>query len=204
MVCAIILLLAGFVRYFILGSGGGSSTRNNDPKPLPLAVSKHSDLFNRSMESVLAAYYSLSGSLPGGDAAVINSNGRVLQAALDSFLIKELQVDTIIYQTALQPYENTRAEVAAIIADPSLDEKKSSFNILSNELFSLLSTVRYDLAKVFWLECINAFGEEKPGNWLGNSEKAENPYGQKDCTELKTTLDFVPAMLSITDSTKKK
>jgi hypothetical protein len=181
MLCAVVLLLAGLVRYFILGSGGGAS-HNKGPKPVPLSVSKHSEKFNTSF-----------------DTAAIIAGSIDLKLALDSFKIEELKADTLIYQTALQPYENVKAEVTAITADPSLIEKKASFNVLSNELFSLMNTAKYDLKKLYWQECGKAFGEDKPGNWLSKTEKTENPYGQKDCAEIKTTLDFVPA-----DTTKKQ
>jgi Protein of unknown function (DUF3347) len=198
MLCAILLLLTGLVRYFVIGSGGGGS-RNNGPKPTPLTVSKHSEAFNISFEKVLTAYYNLSTGFINNDTAIVNKGGIELRAALDSFKVNELSADSLIYQTALQPYENAKAEAAAIIADPSMEEKRGSFNILSNELFTLLSTARYDLGKVYWQECDKAFGEDKPGNWISKVEKSENPYGQKDCADIKTTLDFVPA-----DTTKKQ
>lgn len=206
MVCAVLLLLGGLIRYFILGSGGGGANRDNGPKPLPIAVSKHSDPFNRSFESVLTAYYALSDAFAKGDSVVINRQATTLSGALDSFAINELQVDTIIYQTALQPYENAKAETAGITGDPSMEEKRGSFNILSNEIFSLISTARYDLGKVYWLECDKAFGDDKPGNWISKTEQGQNPYGQKDCAELKTTIDFVPAPAPTppADTTKKK
>jgi hypothetical protein len=198
MLCAVILLLTGLVRYFVLGTASGGK-HDKGPKPTPLTVSKHSEAFNLSFESVLATYYKLTEGFVANDTVSINKSGNELKAALDSFKIDELKADTLIYQTALQPYENAKAEAASIIADPSLDEKKGSLNILSNELFSLLSTAKYDLAKLYWQECDKAFGEDKPGNWFSKTDKAENPYGQKDCADIKTTLDFVPA-----DTTKKQ
>jgi hypothetical protein len=192
MICAILLLLVGLVRFFILGGSGGESS-NSGNKPPPLTVSKHSPAFNQSLEAVLTAYYSLTESFVKGDVASIDQSGNTLKMALDSFKIDELQADTIIYQTALQPYGNAKAELASILADPSLSEKRSSLNIFSNELFALLSTARYDLAKLYWLECVKAFGEDKPGNWISKTENAPNPYGQEDCTELKDKIDHVPA-----------
>jgi hypothetical protein len=198
MLCAIILLLTGLVRYFVLGSGGGGKN-DKGPKPIPLAVSKHSEAFNSSFEKVLVTYYKLTEGFVANDTVAINKTGTELKAALDSFKIDELKADTLIYQTALQPYENAKAEAASIAIDPSLEEKKGSLNILSNELFSLLSTAKYDLAKLYWQECNKAFGEDKPGNWFSKTDKTENPYGQKNCADIKTTLDFVPA-----DTTKKQ
>lgn len=192
MVLAILLLLVGLVRFFIFGGSGGGSN-NSGPKPPPLTVSKHSEAFNQSLENVLNAYFNMTAAFTKGDTSSINQSGNTLRMALDSFKIDELKVDSLIYQTALQPYGNTKAEIASIIADPSLPEKRSSLNIFSSELFALISTARYDLAKLYWLECSSAFGEDKPGNWLSKNEQDMNPYGQKDCTELKDKIDHVPA-----------
>jgi hypothetical protein len=197
MVLAIILLFAGLVRYYIFPDR--SSSGSNDPKPLPITVSKHSEAFNASLENVLAAYSKLTNDLASGDTASIGNSGRAMQSALDSFRVEELMVDTIIYQTSLQPLENARSEMKAILMDPSLEEKRASMNVFSNELFSLLSIVHYDISKIYWLECPTAFGEDKPGNWLSKTEQSMNPYGKHDCNEIKTTLNFVPV-----DSTKKE
>lgn len=197
MLFAILLLLVGLIRYYVFPDK--DSTGGDHTKAIPLTVSKHSEAFNLSLEKVLTAYYQLTGDFVSADTNRIAQSAAGLKTVLDSLKIDELKVDTLIWQTALQPYENTKAELAAIIADPSLAEKKASLNILSNELFTLLSTVRYDLAKLYWQECNAAFGEDKPGNWISKTEQSVNPYGQKDCAEIKTTLNFVPA-----DTTKKQ
>lgn len=196
LVFAILLLLIGLIRFYIPWGGGGSG--NNGPKPPPLTVSKHSEAFNQSLEKVLTSYFSMTESFVKGDTATINQWGNSLRVALDSFKIEELKADTLIYETALQPYNNAKAELASILADPSLAEKRSSLNIFSNELFALLSTSRYDLARLYWLECTKAFGEDKPGNWLSKTEDGANPYIQENCTELKDKIDHVPA-----DTTQK-
>jgi hypothetical protein len=191
MLFAILLLIAGLVRYFAYPDRPSQS--NGDSKATPLTVSKHSHAFNQSAENMLTAYYAITDAFTKGDSTQINAKAAELKTALENFKIEELKVDTLIYQTALQPYENAKTELASIQADPSLDEKRASFNIFSNELFTLLSTVRYDLTKLFWQECGSAFGEEKPGNWISKSEQSVNPYGKTDCAEVRTTLNFVPA-----------
>lgn len=191
MLFAIILLLAGLIRYYVFPD---RSSGSSGPKPQPLSVSKHSDAFNQSIDNVLTAYYHLSESFSKNDTTNIHKAGNNFALALDSLQINELKVDTLIWQTALQPFENAKAETSSILMDPSLIEKKGSFNVLSNELFALFSTVRYDRKKLYWHECSSAFGEDKPGNWLSETEQASvNPYGIKDCSELKTTINFVPA-----------
>ncbi len=195
MLLAILLLLAGLIRFYVFPDRPPCPS---GPPPAPLTVSKHSEAFNKSLENVLTAYHQLAGDFVRGDTVAISQSGSGLSTALDSLKMEELKVDTLIYETALQPYQNAKAELASILSDPSLDEKRGSLNIFSNELFTLLNTIRYDLAKLYWLECEKAFGEGKPGNWLSKTEESMNPYGQSDCAEIKTKIDFVPA-----DTTKK-
>ena len=191
---AILLLIAGLLRYYAFPD---RPSTHHDNKAVPLSVSKHSESFNRAIENVLDAYYKLTNDFVNADSNAIANSGNTLKTALDNFTIDELKVDTLIYQTALQPYENLKVELSSILADPSLGEKRSSFNILSNELFTLLTTVRYDRSKLYWQECASAFGEGRPGNWISKTEQSANPYGQQQCAELRTTINFVPA-----DSTK--
>lgn len=205
MILAILLLLIGLARYFLFAGGGGSS--HSGIKPQPLAVSKHSEAFNNSVEAVLTSYYSMTEGFVNWDTAAINMAGYELRTALDSLKLNELQKDSIIYQTAIDPYNNTKIELASILADPSIDEKRGSLNILSDNLRNLLVIVKYDRAKVYWQECPMAFGEDRPGNWLSKTNAVRNPYlGTKDpkhgdrmleCGGPKDTINFM-----VTDTTK--
>jgi hypothetical protein len=84
-----------------------------------------------------------------------------------------------------------------MLSDETLETKRESLNLFSNELFTLLLTIRYDLAKLYWQECASAFGEDTPGNWISKSEHSINPYGKKDCASVKKLINFMPV-----DSTK--
>lgn len=196
MLFAILLLIVGLVRFYAFPDRPAA---HQDTKAVPLTVSTHSQVFNQSIEKVLEAYSKMTDDFAKSDSGAINSSAAWLRQALDSFRLEELKVDTLIYQTALQPYENVKTELSSIISDPSLAEKRASLNIFSNELFTLLTTVRYDLAKLYWQECGNAFGEDRPGNWISRFEQSPNPYGQAGCSEIKTTINFVPV-----DTTKKQ
>jgi hypothetical protein len=195
---AVLLLLAGLIDYYVFTKKSSSPCDCDDNKSTPLAVSKHSAAFNQSAENVLTAYYKLTDAFTAGDTTAISRASTAVRAALDSFRIDELKVDTLIYQTAVQPFENAKAEVASIATDPSLAEKRGSLNLFSYELYTLLNTVRYDLAKLYWQECDRAFGEGKPGNWISAKEVSTSPYEVKDCAEVRTSINFVPA-----DTTKK-
>ena len=190
------LLLVGLAQWFVFGN---ARTRCDcDTKAQAEKVSKHSAAFNQSIEKVMTDYYALTSSFVKNDTGEIGQSGRQLAVSLDSLKIDDLKKDTAIFETILQFYDNSKTELASIIADPSLEEKRGSFNILSDNMRSLLLTAKYDLAKLYWLECDHAFGEDRPGNWLSKDEQAANPYGQADCRETRATVNFVAA-----DTTKK-
>lgn len=200
----IILLLAGYLWFFVFHS----KKHNSDgPKLAPLTVSKHSDAFNSSMENVLNAYYKMQEGFVRGDTIVINGSAVDLKQALDSLKIDELQKDTAIYLTALDPVANAKVEAGSIAADPSIMEKRGSLNILSDNLRNLLVIVKYDRAKIYWQECPSAFGEDNPGNWLSKTVEDRNPYqggtdtkdgsDVQNCGGPKDTINFIVADTTI-------
>jgi hypothetical protein len=205
---AILLLLGGTIRYLFYRGGGSNTTEHSRP---PLPVSKHSDAFNRSMGDILNAYYKMTEGFVTWDTTVINSSGKELMNSLDSLKLEELKKDTTgIYESALDPLQNAKTEMASILADPSIAEKRGSFNILSDNLRTLLIAVKYDREKIYWQECPMAFGEDRPGNWLSKTKEVRNPYlGNKDpqygdkmlnCGGPKDTIKFEMAV----DSTKRQ
>ena len=201
----LILLLIGIIRFLFFSNGRSGQS---DPKPQPLTVSKHSTVFNQSIQLMLNAYYQMTEAFVNWDTVAINKYGTDLKTALDSLQINELQKDTAIYLTALDPLANAKTEVNSILTDPSISEKRGSLNILSDNIRSLLVIVKYDQAKIYWQECPMAFGEDTPGNWLSKTIDVRNPYfGIKDpihkdnmlnCGGPKDTINFI-----IADATKK-
>jgi hypothetical protein len=201
MLFAILLLLSGTIRYLFFPDGGGSN--NSGPRPVSLPVSKHSEAFNLSMGNILTAYYKMTEGFVNCDTVVINNAATELKITLDSLKLDELKKDTSgIYESAIDPLANAKTEITSILADPSLAEKRGSLNILSDQLRTLWSIVKYDREKAYWQECPTAFGEDRPGNWLSKTIEVRNPYqgnndpqyGDKmlDCGGPKDTIRFDP------------
>lgn len=208
---ALLLLLMGLVRYFLFPGGGGGSNSSGDTPP-SLQVSKHSDKFNNSMGAIISAYYKMTNGFVNWDTAVIRTAGNELKNSLDSLDIEELKKDTSgIYESALDPLANAKTEINSILSDPSIAEQRGSLNILSDQIRTLWSVVKYDREKSYWMECPMAFGEDNPGNWLSKTEEVVNPYlGTKHpeykdkmlhCGEIKVLIEYAPPA---PDTTKKK
>ena len=173
------------------------------PEPQGLAVSAHSEDFNKSVADLLDSYYSMTDAFVNWDSSGVNKNAVALQAAIENFKAEELKKDSVIYETVLFPLDNSKNNVASIIQSSDWTEKRHSLQDLSENLRSLLITIKYDQGVVYWQECPMAFGEGASGSWLSNAEKIINPYlGKKDpkygetmlnCGEIKETIDFTAA-----------
>lgn len=198
---AVLLLLIGGVRYFIFPSVGGSN--NSGPKPQPMAVSKHSDVFNNSVSSVLNAYYNMTEAFVNWDTIQVNKYANEMKTALNNIKLEELKVDTTgIYESSLDPVENAKTEVGNILSNPAIGAKRTSLNSLSENLRLLFIIVKYDREKLYWQECPMAFGDDQRGNWLSRTKAVRNPYlgtkhpeykdGMLECGEPKDTINFIP------------
>jgi len=172
--------------------------KEKEAKQKALAVSNHSAALNESLEQVMNAYYSMTEGFVNADTVAVNKHANELKTALENLKMDDLKKDTLIYETALGSWDNTKNEIQGMLSDETLETKRESLNLFSNELFTLLLTIRYDLAKLYWQECASAFGEDTPGNWISKLEHSINPYGKKDCASVKKLINFMPA-----DSTKK-
>jgi hypothetical protein len=191
-----LVLIAGIITWYF--TAGKEKRLMEDSKGVALQVSKHSLEFNRSMDAVMSRYFKMTAEFTSEDIASINKTGSELKTALDSLKIQELQNDSSIYETAVAIWDNTKNELTGILGDPVLEGKRQSLHHFSDQLYTLLNTIRYDLGRVYWMECSSAFGEDSPGNWISESDQSKNPYGKKDCSTVKKVIDFAPV-----DSTKK-
>jgi hypothetical protein len=211
MLIAIVLLLIGGVRYFFFPGGGGGS-HTSGPKPIPISVSKHTDLFNNSVSNILAAYYNMTEAFVNWDSAAVNKHGTELVSALADLKSEELKNDTArdaqtIYLTTVDMAGYAKTDASNIVQQTSLDKKREALNALTDNLRNLFITVKYDREKIYYQECPMAFGDDKPGYWLSKTKEARNPYlGTKHpqykddmltCGEPKDTINFIPADTTI-------
>jgi hypothetical protein len=152
---------------------------------------------------MIDAYLNLTEGFVAWDTIAVSRYAGALKTNLDSLRLGELHKDTVIYETAKGILDNAKSEMAGLIADPSLEEKRLAFNSLTQYIYDLLRTVRYDQSKIYFQECPTAFGEDKPGNWLSKSPEVRNPYPGKEhpkfkeqmlnCGGPKDTLNFMVA-----------
>ena len=169
-------------------------------KDRPVAVSHHSQAFNQSIDTFLNSYYGLTEALVNWDSTTVTTTANQMNQALANVKWTELQRDTAIYQTATSYTDIFKNDISVLSGTANLTEKRHAFHSLSQNLYDMLRTIKYDKAKLYLQQCPMAFNETEEGLWLSKTEKIRNPYlglhhpkyksGMISCGETKDTLNF--------------
>ena len=198
LVLILLLVIAVAVWFFVFRK---KETGDAGPELQPVSVSQHSDGFNQSFQKMLDNYYTLTDAFVNWDTSAVNKAAIQLKTSVDSLQMQDLQKDTIIFETAGSYWNNAQGDLDKMIAKNTIAEKREVLNTLSDNLYNLFRTVRYDQAKVYWQECPMAFNETESGFWLSKTDLVQNPYlGTKhpkygkamlECGGPKDTLNFM-------------
>ena len=129
--------------YFILFSNKEDKTAD-EPKQQPLAQSKNSDAFNKPFNEMLNSYFDLKNALVDWDTAKASAAANILTTLAEKIPYNMLNADTTIVATAKSFSDNVVAEAKGIAGENTIEEKRHAFYTLSENLYNLLRTVRYD------------------------------------------------------------
>jgi len=172
------------------------------PKEKALTISKNSAAFNASFERLLNSYYSLKQALIEYDTARVNITATTMGREADSLLTAEIKGDTtgMVQKTAEDLAGTISGSAKGIVGETDLVKKKREFNLVSDALYNLIRTVRYDGQKIYHQHCPMAFNEDEEAFWISNSNVIENPYLGKhhpkyhaamlNCGDIVDSLDF--------------
>jgi hypothetical protein len=200
-----LLLLALAVSVFVVWKFVLKKEKKADePPPVAMQVSQHSESFNQYMTQMMNAYFEMTEAFVNWDTLAVNQKSTLLKSAIDSLKLEEMKKDTAIYPTVESQWGNLKAEISGLVADASLGEKREALNSLSQNLFDLLRIVKYDAAKVYYQECPMALNNYNASAfWLSTSGRLEdrrNPYlglydpeygkGMLKCGSTKDSVHF--------------
>jgi hypothetical protein len=146
------------------------------PKQQPLAQSKNTDAFNKPFNDMLDSYFDLKNALVDWDTAKATASALKIVELSGKIPYDEIKADTTIIQTAKSYSGSVIAEAQGVAGETSIEEKRHSFYTLSENLYNLLRTVRYDQQIIYHDMCPMAFGDNDPAYWLSNSKEIVNPY----------------------------
>ncbi len=182
-IAAIVLLAA---------CGDSDKPSNVTAQDQPLKQSKNSAAFNSAFQTLLTNYYHLKDALVATNDTMAVNSARLLIANADSLKMDELKADSSIVEMAEGYLQSISAEAKALVAEPKIEEKRKSFQMISDNIYDLVRSVRYDQQIVYHQYCPMAFNDAG-AYWLSNTSDIKNPYfGKKmlTCGEIKDSVDF--------------
>lgn len=159
-----------------------------------LTINKNSGPFNQSFEELLAAYYSLKDALVASDTVKANTASNALAGYADNLKTNEIKGDStgVIKETAKTFTGTISGSAVALVKEANIEAKRKEFEIISDALWSLTRTVKYDGQKVYYQYCPMAFNN-KGAYWLSNQSIIRNPYfGDEmlECGKVEDSLDY--------------
>ena len=191
------------MRYFLLCSFLAilTSCTSDQPssKPVPEATAQtrkslNSEVFNQSFSELLVNYYSLKDNFIAENDAAIAQIARNMLVSADSLKLSELKADSVTIALANTYTMGISSEIKGLLGETSISEKRKEFQLVGDQLYDLIKTVRYDKEKVYHIFCATAFNDQG-AFWLSKSADIRNPYIPKKmiaCGEIKDSFDLRP------------
>ncbi|MDR0793660.1 MAG: DUF3347 domain-containing protein [Chitinophagaceae bacterium] len=167
------IAIVAIAVYFIFF---GKKTENGGNEDKPLAISKNSDSFNIPVGNLLQVYSRLHDAFVNWDSANAALIADSVATAANSIPLNTMKADSALTLTAKTYIGNIVAECKGIQGDKNIEEQRRSFNILSDNLFDFIRTVRYDKAAIYRIKCPMAFNDSEEGYWLSETSAIINPY----------------------------
>ncbi|HEY6976197.1 MAG TPA: DUF3347 domain-containing protein [Chitinophagaceae bacterium] len=169
-------------------------------KEQPLAQSKNSESFNKPFNEMLNSYFDLKNALVEWDTAKTSAYANTLARLSQNVPYDELKADTTIIATAKNFSGNVVAEAMGIAGENTIEGKRRSFYTLSENLYNLLRTVRYDQQVIYHDKCPMAFNDSEEAYWISNTKQIINPYlgkkhphyagGMIGCGSVEDSIDY--------------
>lgn len=183
----LILLVAAFCVYWFMfrKSGGG-----NDVKPAPIALKKHSDAFNESVNKAVNAYLGIKDAFVDADTARAKQQTVQFISLLDSIHLDELKADTsVILESAKGSVNDIRMNAESLLKQTDITEMRQDFRMITEMMYpGFFKVINYEGPKLYLQHCPMAFGEDKGADWISNSEEVVNPYLGKNHPEFKGSM----------------
>lgn len=191
----IIVVLAGY-WFFIRKINHGPKA----PKPAPIALKKHSDKFNKSVDSIVNAYLSIKNAFVESDTAAAKKATTDFITLLDRMPLKELEKDTVtVVETVKGNVADIRSNAASLLMQTNITEMRKDFDMVTNMMYpSFFTAINYEGPTLYFTTCPMAFDDSVSANWISNSAEIMNPYlgknhpkyhsGMLNCGEVKDSI----------------
>ena len=169
---AALVLIAIVIFQFV-----GKESSDPEQKVAPIQNSDNSGAFNQSFQSMLTAYYGLKDALVAGDTAKATAASRQLALAAAEVKVAELAHDTtgLVRENAKNFTSNIAHSATQVANAGDIEAKRKEFETITDPLWNLTRTVRFDQQQVYYQYCPMAF-DDRGAYWLSNEATVLNPY----------------------------
>ncbi len=185
-VLVLILGLAGYVWYKFSTDKTGGFEGEQAKK---LEIKSATPLFDGGIKAMLTAYFQMKDAFVEADTLTVKSSGKAMVHIIEGISLEELKKDTSGLITTIEPLlTDVKTNAISVLAQSDIQEMRMDFNQVNQQLYSLLKSINYKGEKMYWQNCPMAFGENREGNWISNTEEIVNPYLGKNHPEYKAGM----------------
>jgi len=178
---------------FALASCEDNGGKNNVPEGAPLTTQgNNSDIVNYGIGGIVNEYYAIKDAFVLENDAIINQHALAMQKGIDTLDLKSVQGTNLDKDKNTQLISEIVAALKTLLNEKEIDAKRKPFQTISDKLYDLIKSVRFDKQIIYLEHCPMAFNQTG-ANWLSNTPDIKNPYIPKkmiDCGEVLDTLDF--------------
>lgn len=202
LIIVVALIVVAAAVYFLVFSNKGQAeqTATKKEKPVPLTISKNPEAFNIAFGKLMDAYYTLKNDLVSWDSAKAGADAATLKQLAQQVPYDTLQADKNIVLTAKNFSEEIANQSDVLTKANNIEAKRRAFSTISDNLYSLINTVRYDREVIYHDMCPMAFNESEQAYWLSRDSAISNPYfgnkhpkyksGMITCGEVEDSINF--------------
>lgn len=172
---SLLLLLLAVVVFVVFKFILPKNPSPAEEKADPYSIQSNDTGFRLDFNNQFIAYLQMKEAFIKSDTALINRTAQ----QYDSILLK-LDFDAIEAAEPIKMQADVLAgtisrELEALQLEPLLEDKRRSFQMVSDVLFDLMRTIRYTGSKIYKHYCPMAFNNNG-AYWLSNSSNVVNPY----------------------------
>lgn len=149
------------------------------------------------------SYYAVKNDLVNWDSSGAKEEAKTLGGLISKIPLNILQADSNIVFTAKNFAGAATTESDKLAAAKNITDQRHAFSVLTDNLYSLINTVRYDKEVIYYDQCPMAFNDADEAYWLSRDSAISNPYlGNKHpkykgsmvtCGNVEQTVNFAKA-----------
>ncbi len=176
LIAIVVVLVGAYFALFSKKEDKSSGAVVKTEKQPRLLISKNPPAFNEAFATMLNSYYNVKNDLINWDSTKAGADAKTLAGLVLQLPLTALKADSSLIVTAKNFAGAIAAESDKINTAKTIEDKRRAFSVVSDNLYSLINTVRYDNEVIYYDVCPMAFNESEQAYWLSRDSVIQNPY----------------------------